>query len=51
MLSLALPFSTRSSFEKITASVLVSPSARKLPVTVRLLSAMVVTKTLSALFT
>ena len=47
------PFRTRSSLEKITASVLVSPSAVKVPVTERVLSlpSAVVTKTLSALFT
>ena len=45
-----LPLSTRSSFEKITASVLVSPSAVKVPVTERVFSlpAAVVTKHLSA---
>ena len=48
---LPVPLSTRSSFEKMTASVLVSPSAVKLPVTERLLSPTVVTNTLSAFLT
>ena len=53
MLSVPRPFSTRSSREKITASVLVSPSAEKVPVTesVLVLPSVVVTKTLSADFT
>ena len=53
MLSVPSPFSTMSSFEKITASVLVSPSAVKLPDTVRVFSEpfAVVTNTLSAFFT
>ena len=53
MLSLPSPFSTISSFEKMTASVLVSPSAVKLPDTVRVFSEplAVVTNTLSAFFT
>ena len=47
-----VPFSTRSSREKITASVLVSPSAVNSPVTDSVLSEpVVVTKTLSAFFT
>ena len=46
-----VPFRTRSLLEKITPSVLVSPSAVKLPVTARVLSAAVVTNTLSADFT
>ena len=46
--SAAVPFITRSHLEKITPSVFVSPSARKVPVTVRALSAAVVTNTLSA---
>ena len=50
MLSVPRPLSTRSSREKITASVLVSPSAEKEPVTesALALSSAVVTKTLSA---
>ena len=52
MTSLPVPFSTRSSFEKITASVLVSPSEEKLPLTVSALSSdMVVRNTLLAFFT
>ena len=51
--SVPRPFSTRSSFEKITASVLVSPSAVKVPVTLSSLvvPSIVVTKHLSALAT
>ena len=44
----AVPLSTRSSFEKITASVLVSLSVVNAPVTESVLSAPVVTKHLSA---
>ena len=51
-LSVPTPLSTRSSFENMTASVLVSPSEVKLPVTERLLvESVVVTKTLSAFLT
>ena len=51
MVRVPAPFSTRSSLEKITPSVLVSPSATKASVTLRELSEVVVTKTLSAAFT
>ena len=47
----AVPFSTRSFLEKITPLVLVSPSAVNVPVTDRALSPLVVTNTLSAVFT
>ena len=43
-----VPFNTRSSFEKITASVLVSPSDWKVPVTERELEPERVRKHLSA---
>ena len=52
MVSLPFPFRTRSSLEKMTASVLVVPSAVKVPDTVSVFSeSVVVTKTLSALLT
>ena len=51
MVRVAVPLRVRSDLEKITPSTLASPSAAKAPVTERLLSALVVTKTLSADFT
>ena len=51
-LSVPVPFRTRSSLEKMTASVFVSPSALKVPVTERAFSeSVVVTNTLSAFLT
>ena len=51
--SVPRPLNTRSSLEKITASVLVVPSAVKVPITDRLLTepSAVVTNTLSAFLT
>ena len=46
-----VPLSTTSSLEKITASVLVSPSETNVPVTDNEFVPVVVTNTLSALFT
>ena len=52
ILSVPVPLRTTSSFEKMTASVLVSPSAVNSPVTARVFSvSVVVTNTLSALCT
>ena len=52
MFKMPVPFNTMSSFAKMTASVLVSPSAVKVPETVSVFSeSVVVIKTLSADFT